>query len=513
MGKSKRHRHSIAPAPTIAEALHTPAPTELLPADAITPDQQFSGFSAANVSLNRSTVYWPSLETRDELDTYSHQEILRKCRWLAANVGFIKGFIKNGSDLVGYLTPQSTCGDDAYEEILEAAFHRRTANASVFDRAGKYNFQTAQLMLTRQALRDGDILTILAESESKAAMFGFYEAHQIRNPKDTQQATDWYNGVLLNSADRHIAYGIGKDKNDALNIPADRCIYFGEFDSLGNRRAYPPLAHAVNHALDITETWANVKAAIKAASLLGTVFEREGNAPNSKTTAGMPGVIRPGQNPAAVGDLKVADVWGAGQIAAPDPGTKIKVLHDARPAPEQMALVKALQDECAYGFGIPPEVMLSIAELTGPGVRFVMERAARWIEMRQLVLHDWCRRVWVYTLAKEIKSGRIPAPPAGIEWWKVDFLPMRDITIDYGREGKMHMEEVNQGHGTAADYHRRKGKDWRNQTRQVVKETKFKLAECGGDRALFDLAFQRPAGSAAQAATTNQKSDTTDDEP
>jgi capsid protein len=488
MGKSKRQRNRPSQAHALAAT----------PAAEIAPDMQYagySGFSAANYSLNRAQIFWPTLETRDELDTYSHQEILRKCRWLAANVGFIKGFIKNGADLVGYMTPQSICGDEKYEEILEEAFRNRTATAGVFDRAGKYNFRTAQTMLTRQALRDGDVLTILAESQAGGAMFGFYEAHQIRNPKSPGDQK-WYNGILLNAEDRHIKYAIGMDKNEALPIDADRAIYFGEFDSVGNRRAYPPLAHAVNHALDITETWANVKSAIKHSSLIAAVRERDGSAPNTKSTGGLPGVLRQTGNPSAPGELDTATVWGAGQIPSLPPGEKMKILHDSRPSTQQMDFVAALKDECAYGFGIPPEVMLSIANLTGPGVRFVMERAARWIEMRQLVLEEWCRRVWVYTIAKEIKAKRIPAPPAGVQWWKVDFIPMRDITIDYGREGRMHMEEVDKGYETRSNYCRRKGKDWRDNDRQAIKEAKFRLAECQAAEVPYDLVFPRSSSLA-----------------
>jgi capsid protein len=458
--------------------------------DHVGQEMMYSSYSGANHSLSRGQVFHPSLETRDEMDAWSHQEMLRKCRWLAKNVGFIKGFVKNAADLIGYLMPQSSCGNEAWAALAEAAFERRTSSANVFDRAGKVNFRKAQLMLTRQALRDGDMLTVLGESSTGGAMFAFYEAHQIRNPKGLkgEEAKKWSAGVKLNGDDRHWKYGLGKDQNDAAEVEANRCIYFGDFESAGNRRAYPPLAHAVNHSIDIVETWANVKSAIKASSLTGFVREREANAPSGKAQEGMPGRLMKSASPSAPGELNVAEVWSSGQIPELPPGVKMKVIHDARPAREQQEFVASLKDECAYGFGVPPEVLMDISKLTSAGVRFVLERAARWIELRQMDLEEWCKRVWVYVLAKEMKAGRLPYPPEGLEWWKVEFVPLRDITIDRGKM-KQEMDEVKSGMGTHSAYWRRKGGDWQEAARQKVREEKFHQELCEKEGVEYDRVF------------------------
>jgi capsid protein len=437
-------------------------------------------------------MFWPTLETRDELDSFSHQELIRRIRWLAANVGFIKGFIKNASTLVGSLRPQSLV-EGEWADKAEKAFWRVAKNASVFDRSGKFNFLTAQKMLTRQSLRDGDVLTVLTESSNAAAMFAFYEAHQIRQ---TEKATegDWLSGVLINPEGRHTYYSLANPKQKTSTvIPADRCIYFGEFDSAGNRRAIPPLAHAVNHSQDIVETWANVKAAIKAASLFGAIREREA-ASTQKSQAGMPGSILKTTSPNAPGEFNTAEVWSNAQIPQLPPGEKIKILHDNRPAPEQMAFVETLLTDIACGFGLPLEIIWKISELKSAGVRFVMEVASLWIQHRQEMLEAWARRVWIYTLAKEIKAGRLEAPPDGIAWWEVDFVPMRDITIDRGREGRMKMDEVQSGLATFSTYHREKGEDWRDSAKQRVTETAYHMELCEQMGVPYSLVFAPRAG-------------------
>lgn len=493
MGKSKRNRHRAA-APSMSTPAEIPAAADM-GIDA--GNMAFSGFQGANFSLARGQLFWPTLETRDELDSFSHFELIRRIRWLAANVGFIKGFIKNAATLVGSLTPQSTV-DSEWGQLAEKAFWRVARNKMAFDRSGKFNFITAQKMLTRQSLRDGDVLTVLTEAKSsKAAMFAFYEAHQIKqNQKSAEtDALGWASGVRLNEEGRHIYYAITNGRENSVVVPADRCIYFGDFDSAGNRRAIPPLAHSVNHAHDVTEVWANIKAAIKNSSLFAAVRERD-NLAAQKSQAGMPGAVLKSRNPSAPGEFNVAEVWAPGQIPQLPAGEKIKILHDSRPAQEQMVFIDTLLTDIACGFGLPLEIIWKISELKSSGVRFVMEVASLWIKHRQEMLEDWCRRVWVYVLAKEINAGRLPAPPDGVEWWGVDFVPQRDITIDRGREGKMKMEEVALGMSTFSAYHREKGEDWRDESRQRIRETKFHMKECEKEGVPYHLVFAPRSGQA-----------------
>lgn len=492
MGKSKRNRNKR---PVAASSMHGIADPHV---DVVNPqDTALSGYQGANYSLSRGQLFWPTLDTRAELDSFSHFELIRRIRWMAANVGFIKGFIKNAATLVGSLTPQSTVKGE-WAQLAEKAFWRVARNAMTFDRAGKFNFITAQKMLTRQSLRDGDVLTVLTEaSTSRAAMFAFYEAHQIKqNSKSSETEREgWYSGVRINAEGRHIYYAIAKDKESSAVIPADRCIYFGDFDSVGNRRAIPPLAHSVNHSQDVVETWANIKAAIKNSALFAAVRERD-NASAQKSQQGMPGTLLRRRNPSAPGEFNVAEVWAPGQIPQLPPGEKIKILNDSRPATEQMAFIDTLLTDIACGFGLPLEIIWKISDLKSAGVRFVMEVASLWIKHRQEMLEAWCRRVWVYVLAKEMKEGRLPIPDDGVEWWGVDFVPQRDITIDRGREGKMKMEEVALGMSTFSAYHREKGEDWRDEAEQRVAEAKYHMDLCEKMGVPYHAVFAPRSGQA-----------------
>jgi capsid protein len=453
----------------------------------------FSGYSGANQSTRRATIWWPTLETKHELDSYSRHELLRRIRWLYANTGIVRGFINNAADLIGWLTPQANTADPEWNERAEEIFRDRAGTAEAFDVAGKFDFWDAQLMLMRSALKDGDILTVLTESEGGGARVGFYEAHQLASPSDGKET--WADGVYSKKG-RHLAYGIRDPESDKVAVIGARdSIYFGEFDSPGHHRAVPKLAHAVNHALDITEVDADTKTGIKTSALFGAVIERQGSAPSAGGSAkqGLPAAMGTTTLPDGT-PVEVAKVWGGPTISRLNPGETLKILNDGRPHQNQMEYKRSLIREMSCGFGLPMEVIYEIARMTGPGVRFVMDVADRWIKSRQKRLRTWCRRIWVYTIAKEIKAGRLDLPKDKdgnpLKWWAVKFVPQRNLTIDRGRELSGRVDTLERGFDTEENFQQEiHGVDWRGVARQRVLEVKHKMELCAAAKVPFEVAF------------------------
>jgi len=470
----------------------------------------FSGYDGAMSSPSRGDVWWPTMETRDELDSYSRTELLRKIRWLHANVGLFKGFINNAADLIGWQTPQAATEDTAWNKLAYQAFEDRCGTAAAFDVRGKFDFWTAQPMLSRAALKDGDILTVLTESTGKAAMVGFYESHQIVSPKDNSAGT-WQDGILTDPRGRHLSYGIRDGRRDAVvPISARDAIYYGEFDSPGHVRVVPKLAHAVTTGLDITEIRGLIKGAIKTSALFGAVREVSSTTvPRSRQgLAGAPGYenrTRPGNTSAGEAAsiterFEVSNVWGGNQIPRLPSGEELKILHDARPSPNQMAFMDILARDISVGYGLPPEVTWHMAGLTGPGVRFVLDVADRWIKARQATLENWCRRVWVYTIAKEIKTGRLPRP-SDPRWWAVDFIPQRNLTIDRGRDLRGRMEAVDAGLDSEENFCEEMFGTTAGAVRRLrVNGIAEKMALCEAAGVPYEVAYPPKAGTAAPVA-------------
>lgn len=484
MAKNKRNRR-LSPAPSsVATAPQVGA---------------FSAHPGAAFSTRRGQIFWPTTDTRLEVDAFSHAELRRRIHFLHAGMGIVRGFINNSADLIGWKTPQAKTGDPTFDTLAEQRFRDAMGTAEAFDVAAKFDFTTAQLMLSRCALKDGDVLTVLTESEGKAARFMFYEAHQLANPKNADKT--WSDGIQTLGG-RHVAYGLRQgDTGDVTVFPARNVIYYGEFDCPGRHRAIPPLAHAVNHATDITEVWADLKTGIKTSALFGAVIERDGGGQNPISKGGLPMATGTATSAVDGTPYESGKVWGGGStISRLNPGEKINILTDGRPHPNSMEFVETLIFDMATGFGLPVEVIGKMMRLTGPGVRFVMDRADRWIKCRQLLQERWARRVWTYFIAKEIKAGRLPMPQGG-RWWGVKFTSQRNLTIDRAKEARQRQDAIDQGLGTAADWYEvLDGADWQEQYRQRIAEVKFGLQECAAEQVPYDLVF-KPRQGAAPAAT------------
>lgn len=495
----KRNRKRY-PAPASSAAVAEVAP--LAPAA-----YGFSGYTGAALSIDRAQLWWPNLDTRQELDSFSRDELMRRIRWLFGNEGFIRGIIANSATLVGFQTPQAQSGDEAWDELAEQSFRDSCLTPEVFDHGGKFDFEDAQNMLKCCRFKDGDVLTVLTAWENGRAKVAFYEAHQLRSPSNPPKNQRWKDGVLLGEGDRHLAYGLWDPQTDKVAIvPARDCIYSGKFTSPGYTRAIPPLAHAVNHATDITETWSNIKKSGKVASLFGAIIERDGQAV-ARARQGLTGPLNTASTGSDTKRIQTADVYASGIVPDLNPGETLKTLSDSRPHPNLMEFVEILIRDIATGFGLPPEVVWQMGRLTGPGVRFILDVADRWIKEQQRIDKRWAKRVWVYYIAREIKAGRLPLPQpkngGQARWWAVTFTAQRNLTIDRGKESKSRLDEIDAGVGTWSGWDDLDGMDWKARLKQRVREVRTSFEECGitpTPEQLYAAVFKPRQGTAAPAA-------------
>lgn len=480
-----------------------------LPADRTlsAPQSMFSGYTGAAYSQDRAQLYWPTLDTRHEIDTFTRDELMRRIRWLYANEGFIKGLINNSATLVGYQTPQARSGDAAWDKLAEQSFRDACLTPEVFDRGGKFDFEEAQLMLKRCRFKDGDAITVLTSAENGRARFAFYEAHQLRNPSDAPKSQKWKDGVLLSDGDRPIAYGLWDAGADKVTvIPARDVIYSGVFTAPGQARAIPPLAHAVNHATDITETWSNIKKSGKVASLFGAVLERG----DQSVPRGRQGLVGPTvSTPTSTGGVQIknSQVYGSGIIPELNPGETLKTLSDSRPHPNLMEFVEILMRDISTGFGCPSEVTWQMGRLTGPGVRFILDVADRWIKEQQKIDKRWAKRVWTYYIAKEIKAGRLALPSTG-RWWVVNFTSQRNLTIDRRNESKSRLDEIDAGVETWSGWDDVSGTDWKDRVDQRVSEVAYAKEACEAAGIPYEQVFKPRQGTAAPPAAGNDTTTT-----
>ena len=439
------------------------------------------GYDAVGNSSMRGYIYWPQMDTRKEITSYTHLEIMRRARALAENVGLAGHILECMADLLGYLTPMAATHDREWNELANANFRNKQSVPEVFDAAGKFGFWEYQLQANEAAFRDGDLLPVLTSTTSGTARIATYEAHQIRNPGGSpDNVDDWVNGVQIDPFGRHRSYSIVDPNNlqRITTIPAANAIYYGHFKKLGHVRPVSVLRRAINHLQDIGEIVRDVKYGIKVRNQIPLSLESALGAQNfaSGATSAIVGQVRSKSVPAQDGAgnavaqrVDYEEIMQGGNIPRLAPGQSLKAIVDAAPHPNQLALLDWMVRDISWGCGLAPEIVWNINTLRGANNRLLNSKLQRWIGARLLRQKNFVRRYWVYAIAKELKANRLPTC-RDPEWWKVAMLPQASITADRGREGKLDIDLVANRLMSLQQFFAKDGQDWLTEIRQMSAE-------------------------------------------
>ena len=467
-----------------------------------------SPYHGASTGDARGYVYWPQLDTKKQLDTYSRVETLRRARAFEGNSGIARKAIHGLARKIGFLLPQPVTRDQEWNRAAYSAFMRRATNADTFDVSGKHDFADAQIALSKYHIRDGERLTVKALSKANRAMFAFYESQQIRQPEGTENPR-WKDGIYVSPLGRLSAFHV-RDPDDTGKgeiYLAEQCIFIAHRENHHQIRGSTQLIACLNHIQDTDEIKAAVKKNIKTAAMLGLVRTMEGQ---NKPPGGLIGSARrsqintPGTSGSATDPTSIDINWemvmSTGVIPNIGPGEDLKILHDDRPAPSQQEFLKAIKRDIAHSLDFSPEVLWDISDLTGPGVRYVMGDVREALAVRRRPLRRWCRDVYVHLIAQELATGNLQ-PCRDPEWWQVDWQSPADITIDAGRDGALALQQLDAGMITLQDwYQATKGQgDWRNPIDQRVAEVKYAVEACATAQLPYDLVFPRRQGAPAPA--------------
>ncbi len=161
----------------------------------------------------------------------------------------------------------------------------------------------------------------------------------------------------------------------------------------------------------------------------------------------------------------------------------MKFNSSSHPHPNNLSLIEFLIRDIAWGVGLSPEILWNIAALGGANTRFVLADAQGWIEEQQAELvRLYNSRVWVYTIAKAMKNGRLPRCQDP-EWWKHKWIRPPRLTVDFGRDGKLHLEMLKMG---AINYSRLlgwQGEDFEHHTTTWLDEIAFIKAGLNAENA------------------------------
>lgn len=488
-----------------------------------------NGHQGADFSRLRGMIYFPELDTRKEVTPFTRLETLRRTRYLDANYGSARRMLGGTARIIAGtgLIPQARTTDKRWNALAEAYYKRRTSSRFVYDRGGRFNAASSQYTSLYCMFRDGDFAQVpVRDPVTGAASFAFYEGHQIGNNylggQSTGEAAAWRDGVYHDRLNRALAYRFLGDDGAHTDLDAASVFLLADYRSTGKSRGLSALSHAINHLLDASEITSYIKTGVKLSNRHGYWIETAAgsDAPPAATVGGRV----TGQNakkieiPTAAGPVVLERIFGGGEMPNLGPGQSIKFNTSSNPHPNQLTLLDYLIRDVSWGLpwgGVSPELLWNITALGGANTRFVMADAQQFVDVGQQFLVDSkCQPEWNVEIACGLLNGDLPRCEDP-EWWKVMWIRPPRITVDFGKDGRLYMEQVKSGALTFSRLYGWQGLDvdaeqdaWLEEMRTLRERAKAK----GLDPDLVTTMVYGRSGVVSQQPATGEARKPTDEE-
>lgn len=475
-------------------------PRVVMPGGHVVPLSAFGGggggFTGADRgSSSRGYVVFPTLDTSKEINPSNRQEVMRKARWLYNNDPFCKRTADGMARMLGWLMFQPATPDPAWNALAKRAAMDIAISPKRFDRAGKFNLFSYQLLLNRLLAKDGDSLSVPVLSDFGTTQMLCYEAHQVGSSVTAKDTAGWYDGVKVDAQGKHLKYRVlhGTDPKRFKDLNAGQAFLFARYERAGQNRGMSAFHSMVNDALDVREIGNDMGLSMKVRNLIGFYLgAREGvDEPKLKGAKGVQSALKQYQK-SNVTDLE--DVLGdeedeylsfeevfAGGLMPTFEDFEPKVLESAQPHENEMAYLAWRIRRMSLGFDLAPELIWDIGNLNGNTQRWLAEDTQEMLESRRMeTLVLFCQWWWFHVIGGLVAmgpdNGGLPEPkiPKHLEghvgWWTVDWIPPKKKTIDRGREGKLNIDERRVCLRTLDEHFSEQQKDWNVEIGQWLDE-------------------------------------------
>ncbi|GAA5139359.1 hypothetical protein GCM10023213_19900 [Prosthecobacter algae] len=456
-------------------------PAKFDQAQELTVEAAYGSFQGAQHSRDRGYVYVPTLDTLQEVDSWSHLELLKKSRFVYNSGG---GLIHRGVDGVARMVcgmglfpyPQAKKKD--WNKRLRALWARKCESKNTFDLSQKFTCGAAQQGIIRNKIKDGDLAPVLARNEDGRLRCMFYEAHQIgQGSTRVDPSQRWHHGVRLGKHNAPVAYRIlGKDskgQQTTVDVPSDNVLFCATYERFGQVRGLTRFYPILNKVLDRGEIMAALTKGIKMRAQIGYAIEQE--LPNQVANpAGGRGVLAPRPTTTVEVNgkrLTLEQFFGGGESMELQPGQTFKTVESDHPNENVREHLDNIVRDVAWALKYSPELLWNITQLGGANTRFIMADAQSQIETEQQELVDQFLGPWYIAWVRDmIEAGEIE----DVEGWELHtwLLPKR-LTVDFGRDGKLHIEQWKRGMITMKSLYGFVGDEWQLEIDQYLDERQY----------------------------------------
>ncbi|MBS0661382.1 MAG: phage portal protein [Verrucomicrobia bacterium] len=447
-----------------------------------------SGYQAAWNTHQRGYLWWPTTDPQREVDSYSRQEIARRVHWCCANLGLARRLAGALVNLIAGtgLAVKSTNKDTAFRARAERYYNARANSPITYDVRQRITGRKAQRLAVRTMVTDGGMVKVRARDARGGALRAFYSAIAVSGaPKSSPDG--WIDGCKLDSAERITHYRFPQRNGTERIVPAAFVSYYTNLEQFGQVHGASVFAHAVAPMIDITELDATVMAGLKEAHRIAYYIAP---ALGAQTGVGLEDRFRQG------GKTNVTDATGASislkdvqtpgaEIPRLPPGWDIKRLLDERPHENTREFSWSFIQKVSWGAEMSPELLWNVTKLGGANTRYVLADAQTMCAARQQDLVDHhLADDYISTIGAGLDCGDLEGPDESIdpEWWAHGWIPPERQTLDFGRDGKLHIEQYQAGLITATRLFAMRGQDVFeevNQHLEFIAWRKKRMAELG----------------------------------
>lgn len=452
-----------------------------------------NAFIGANDSGTRTSTTGMPTDTRREITMRTRLELVKKSRWLNNNLGLFRRFT-NGTAryAVGSgITHMPATNDEVWNGLAEKYFENWASNEIMCDVRGRVSFWRMQKYLLRAMVRDGDsfVLKTPVKDETLASGKVVPGLPQLQWLESTMVGNRFFlsnvngfddegyrDGILATQQSKVIRYKILQDTNPqsfdlgaAITVPSESMRHIFDSERATSLRGLPWGYHGMNSGLDILDLTSLEKVAAKLHSAMAGAIKRRGG----DAAQGFGSRLRQVETTGADGKKKVTSydnfAGGAG-ILQLDLDEEFQLFTSNRGSTTFTGFIDFLVRDMAWGLGLPPEFMWSVAGLGGPNGRMILEDA-KWFfeEVQDLMVDLLCRPIYTWVISRAILRGELPECPDP-EWWSCHWQGPAKITIDQGKEGALELQRLASGCATWEEFWAARGKNGRKMVRKRIDE-------------------------------------------
>jgi len=458
---------------------NTPKPTSLFDrarlaiSNALRPKAYMGAWESARQSVHRTRVDAPApTDFRLELTDSVRREMVRLSRWLEKNNGLFRQII---SDTAIYtigdgIMMQANGGDFDWQSLVEAEWDQESESPEV---TGRFSLLESLYIICEALDRDGEIFIIKAKRNG-IPKFQLVETHRVETPFDMTSDPSINDGIKYNKFGVPTVYYVKQSDGNFTPVPASAMMHVYNPTHASASRAYPPHQHAITNLRDEMDLLSMEKVAAKDNARISRILKTNDLGPDN----GDIGLGVPNTSGTPTNTTEMNRILG-GVTAVLQPNEELISHQSARPTTAFTGFIEHLRRDSCLG-SLPFEFLADPTKAGGASVRLVVAKAGRYFSHRQnIIIKRFLNPYFQYWLGTKINRGDLPSAR---NWWKVEWMTPRSVTVDAGRDAVSDRADLEMGRTTIEDDFAARGYQYEKTMRKRAKNFLFleKLAKDTG---------------------------------